>query len=217
MRLTIKQITIITMILSISLLLLGINVKATEEYNFTPEQKEYLLKKKEEDKKNADAIAKKYFRENPVKDATMFRSASYGGRLGTYGDILITYNGGKKSLLHGHAGIVSLNNNVTIEAFPWQGVVRKSNRWYEKGNRLYRPKNVSVSQYRAAARNAQSHVGKEYFLDIFNKWRTDKFYCSQLVWRAWLDAGKNIAPSSGNIVTPGDLEKDATRLIQIVR
>ena len=64
MRLTIKQITIITMMLSISLLLLGINVKATEEYNFTPEQKEYLLKKKEEDKKNADAIAKKYFREN---------------------------------------------------------------------------------------------------------------------------------------------------------
>ena len=217
MKLTIKKITVITMILSISLLLLGINVKATEEYNFTPEQKEYLLKKKEEDKKNADAIAKKYFRENPVKNATMFRSASYGGRLGTYGDILITYNGDKKSWIHGHAGIVSTNNNVTIEAFPWRGVIRNSNRWYEKGNRLYRPKNVRGGQYTAAARNAESHVGKEYFLDIFNKWRTDKFYCSQLVWRAWLDAGKNIAPSSGNIVTPGDLEQDATRLIQIVR
>ena len=207
MKLTIKKITIITMMLSISLLLLGINVKATEEYNFTPEQKEYLLKKKEEDKKNADAIAKKYFRENTVKNVTMFRSVSYGGRLGTYGDILITYNGGT-NWIHGHAGIVSLNDNVTIEAFPWQGVVRKSNRWYEKGNRLYRPKNVRGSQYRAAARNAESHLGK---------WRTDKFYCSQLVWRAWLDAGKNIAPSSGNIVTPGDLEKDATRLVEIVR
>lgn len=216
MKLTIKKITIITMMLSISLLLLGINVKATEEYNFTPEQKEYLLKKKEEDKKNADAIAKKYFRENPMKNATMFRSASYGGPLGTYGDILITYNGGT-NWIHGHAGIVSRNNNVTIEAFPWRGVIRNSNRWYEKGNRLYRPKNVRGGQYTAAARNAESHVGKEYFLDIFNKWRTDKFYCSQLVWRAWLDAGKNIAPSSGNIVTPGDLEKDATRLVQIVR
>ena len=151
-----------------------------------------------------------------MKNATMFRSASYGGPLGTYGDILITYNGGT-NWIHGHAGIVSRNNNVTIEAFPWRGVIRNSNRWNDKGNRLYRPKNVRGGQYTAAARNAESHVGKEYFLDIFNKWRTDKFYCSQLVWRAWLDAGKNIAPSSGNIVTPGDLEKDATRLIQIVR
>lgn len=216
MKLTIKKITVITMILSISLLLLGINVKATEEYNFTPEQKEYLLKKKEEDKKNADAIAKKYFRENPMKNATMFRSVRYGEPLGTFGDILITYNGGT-NWIHGHAGIVSTDDNVTIEAFPWQGVVRKSNRWYEKGNRLYRPRNVRGGQYTAAAKNAESHVGKEYFLDIFNKWRTDKFYCSQLVWRAWLDAGKNIAPSSRNIVTPGDLEKEATRLVQIVR
>ena len=125
MKLTIKQITIITMMLSISLLLLGINVKATEEYNFTPEQKEYLLKKKEEDKKNADAIAKKYFRENPINNATMFRSASYGGSLGTYGDILITYNGGT-NWIHGHAGIVSRDNNVTIEAFSMARCCKKS-------------------------------------------------------------------------------------------
>ena len=61
MKLTIKQITIITMMLSISLLLLGINVKATEEYNFTPEQKEYLLKKKEEDRKYDIKNEKEYF------------------------------------------------------------------------------------------------------------------------------------------------------------
>ena len=51
MKLTIKKITIITMMLSISLLLLGINVKATEEYNFTPEQKEYYLKRKKKIRK----------------------------------------------------------------------------------------------------------------------------------------------------------------------
>ena len=49
------------MMLSISLLLLGINVKATEEYNFTPEQKEYLLKKKEEDRKYDIKNEKEYF------------------------------------------------------------------------------------------------------------------------------------------------------------
>ena len=210
MKLTIKKITIITMMLSISLLLLGINVKATEEYNFTPEQKEYLLKKKEEDRKYDIKNEKEYFEKQKGR-IKLNSDEKYGGPLGTYGDILITSRG-STNWIHGHAAIVSTSGKYVIEAVLFDGVRLADNDWYKRGNRAYIPKGIVSNRQRiAAVRYALNQLHKEYEIS-FDKWRTDKFYCSQLVWRAWLDAGKNIAPSSGKIVAPADLEKSGTIL-----
>ena len=210
MKLTIKKITIITMILSISLLLLGINVKATEEYNFTPEQKEYLLKKKEEDRKYDIKNEKEYFEKQKGK-MKLNSKKEYGGPLGIYGDILITSRG-STNWIHGHAAIVSTSGKYVIEAVLFGGVRLADNDWYRSGNRAYIPRGMVFDRKRiAAVKYAINQLHKEYEIS-FDKWRTDKFYCSQLVWRSWYEAGKNIAPDSGKIVTPADLEKSGTVL-----
>jgi uncharacterized protein YycO len=56
-----------------------------------------------------------------------------------------------------------------------------------------------------ALQNAKTHLGKPYSYDFNNKWRTDKFYCSSLVWRGYYDAGWDIDSDGGDFVSPGDI------------
>lgn len=215
MKSIVKRITIIAMIISLILLILVYDVNAkTEENNFTQEQIKYLMKKKEEDRINSQKIEEEYFK-NLGNRKEMKANAHRTNSLGETGDILITYKGEGTTWFHGHAAIVSKDKDKTVEAFKNSGVVERENDWNKLGSRHYRVKKSQEWERRIAALWAKSYIGKPYEVS-FNKWRTDKFYCSQLVWRAWYNAGTNLAPSATLLVTPHDLEKGETDLIRIV-
>ena len=77
------------------------------------------------------------------------------------------------------------------------GVQYYDNTWNTKsGALLVRPNGASSSQYSTAAAFAAKQVGKPYNWVFTNKTTTEKFYCSQLVWQAWLDAGINCETGS---------------------
>ena len=121
-----------------------------------------------------------------------------GLRLGTCGDILVTYSFssfGTDVAAVGHAAIVHNNSNYTVESFPDGGVAVYDNNWRDKSN-VYgvRVKGASLNDYRNAASYAlsQAKAKKPYNWNFFNKGTTDSFYCSQLVWRSWKNQGYEV-------------------------
>lgn len=122
-----------------------------------------------------------------------------------------------------HAAIVSSNSAKTIESYAkgWSpidkdGVQYYDNTWNTKsGAFLVRPKGATSTQYSIAASFAARQVGKPYNWAFTNKTTTDKFYCSQLVWQAWLDAGINCETGSipNAIIAPADLVNSSNTYI----
>lgn len=58
--------------------------------------------------------------------------------------------------------------------------------WLKSG---YKYTSASSAECTQAADNAFEYIGKPYSLG--SKWDTDKFYCSELVWRAWYDVSSD--------------------------
>lgn len=56
---------------------------------------------------------------------------------------------------------------------------------------------------------AYDQLGKPYSFDYLNKYRTDQFYCSSLVWRSYADQGVDIDYDGGGFVAPDDIFEDA--------
>lgn len=149
--------------------------------------------------------------------------------LGTFGDILINPGtSSASSSFIGHAAIVSMNNDTTIESFPQfrspineDGVRRYANRWRTyHGAYLYQPKNAGSAEYRRAAIFAEKQIGKPYNWDFFKKKRTDAYYCSQLVWQAWLSAGIDVEKGSlpNGVIAPMDIaNSDNVTLIEHIK
>ena len=136
------------------------------------------------------------------------------------GDILITKDQ-KLIWRHGHAGVV-YNDSYVVEALPAPDNVdyQYIGKWkwphydgaYETVKGMYVvDKNGNKAEqkyYTWAGSNAGSHVGKPYNKTIVNMYRTDRFYCSQLVWRAWKDSGYDVGNDSTFFVTPADIAAD---------
>lgn len=149
--------------------------------------------------------------------------------LGTDGDIIVTLMlNSSSSGIAGHAAIVSRNDDVTIESYSKSfspknvhGVERYSNTWNSRtGAMLLRPKKASSSQYSSSANYAFKQLGKPYNGNFFNKNRTDQFYCSQLVWRAWLESGIDIEAGTvpNGIISPSDLVRSSnTYLVKEIK
>lgn len=149
---------------------------------------------------------------------------SRSSSLGTYGDILVSLiiNSGSVGFA-GHAAIVSSDSSITIESYAksWSpinkdGVQYYNNTWNNKsGALLIRPKNATSSQYTKASSYASNQVGKPYNWDFTNKNTTSKFYCSQLVWKAWLSAGIDCEKGSipNAIIAPADLVNSSNTYI----
>jgi hypothetical protein len=146
------------------------------------------------------------------------------GQVGTVGNVLASLDGSSSSSLIGHAGIVSdevpggkkeNRNTLVVESFPKDknhpdGVAHYANDWsirYKtvKGMHIA---GADTVDYRTAAQDARFQIGKPYNWNYLNKKRVDKFYCSQLVWRAWYNRGRDIDGDGGLIVTPNDIIKD---------
>jgi len=141
-----------------------------------------------------------YVKDNMINDILSVKASS---ALGSVGDILVTYSFSSLGAdwgATGHAAIVHTDSAYTIESFPKSkthedGVRRYLNTWKNK-SKVYgqRVSGASLTEYKDAAKYAitQADAKKSYNWNFFNKGTTSKFYCSQLVWRAWMNQGYDI-------------------------
>ncbi len=105
----------------------------------------------------------------------------------------------------GHSGIV-YDENRTIEAHKAEGVhYGKPDTWYNRSS-LYILSSKDTSDMSAAVNYAEKQLGKPYNKNYFDHETTDKFYCSQLVWRSYLDGlGINLCPGAWCTISPNDI------------
>jgi len=107
---------------------------------------------------------------------------------------------------HGHAGIGGEKANTVIEANPGDGVKvyadRISKYWARNNSSIMKVKNATAAQYTKAFKYANSKVGKKFG---WNPLDSNDFYCSELVWLSWKDAGITLIINLGTVVTPFDL------------
>lgn len=127
----------------------------------------------------------------------------------TKGYVLVTKDAYKDLIPTGHAAIVYTSNTV-IESLG-TGVQKGPNNWTTSKKTCY-GLNIyaaSSSQQTKAADWAARQIGKPYSMDFLNPKRTDQFYCSQLVWQAYLStAFIDICPvKTGGVIYPPDLLK----------
>lgn len=136
--------------------------------------------------------------------------------VGTYptrkGVILVTRDGSLDKLV-GHAGIV-YNTSTTVESFPSSssyatsnGVTTYSNNWSRRYSTVYgvTTYGTSATQDASAANIAYGFRGKPYNWNFLNTSTTSSFYCSQLVYRAYLNSTNKNLNQGGGIVFPIDL------------
>lgn len=169
--------------------------------------KEYEQRKIEKEKALEDAGI-----EQPKERQKRSANTIYPQYVGQTGDILVTpesvsgYINGNGSLT-GHAGMINLWHKYTTESFPDGGVQRRNNDWKTRYKKFIcgEPKGVPVGPGLAAARYAESHQGFGYNWNFANKTTTDRFYCSQLVWRAWYNQGYDLDVNGGLVVSPADI------------
>ncbi|MGG1440720.1 YiiX/YebB-like N1pC/P60 family cysteine hydrolase [Brevibacillus laterosporus] len=129
------------------------------------------------------------------------------GRMGTVGDILITYDNKTSVWRHGHAAIVRKNNDYIVEAWPEEGVRNYKNNWgnrFDSALKLY-VKGADDTDYINAQKFAYGEKGKPYKLNVAKHF-TSSYYCSKLVWKAWDEQGFDVDADGGFIVTPADIE-----------
>lgn len=158
-----------------------------------------------------------YIDEYPELQENFIQTLSNGNAsVALTGDILITpygqsFSGGSYT---GHAGIIGTNGNNTIESRMEDGVQRRVNDWDTRYPKVIVAgvKGAKAKDCIAAMRDANSRVGAEYNWNYANKWATDKFYCSQLVWRAWINQGFDLDKDGGSIILPTDLLSDKVEI-----
>lgn len=219
---------LVTVICGLTLAFGGINpaFAASENVpNYSPQEMEFLRKQKEIDNKQIQMVLQQVQQFEEGKQVMPFESQSKkvmantmsnSSALGSYGDIIVSLIADSGSVgFAGHAAIVAGNDWQTIESYAkeWSpinknGVQRYTNNWGSKsGTLLYRPKGAVPSQYKTAASYAERQVGKPYNWQFWEKKATHKFYCSQLVWMAWLEAGIDTEVGSipNAIIAPADL------------
>lgn len=133
------------------------------------------------------------------------------GYVGSYGDILVTLDGisfSSSAWAGGHAGLVE-DSNTVIECFGNKGDLNGVRRWPNDWKNRYndvtglRVYGATLAQYQAAKAEGQKHIGKPYNYNFFYISTTNSFYCSQLVWRAWVNQGYDL--NDGGAVWPVDL------------
>lgn len=92
-------------------------------------------------------------------------------------------------------GVKKGNNNWKKKKSCWAGTVRKT----------------TAKQDAAAANWCSRQIGKPYNYRFFDVQRRDKFYCSQLIYAAFLDKCKVNLNYRGAIVYPADLLRDPSK------
>ncbi len=154
----------------------------------------------------------------PPRDSVTTATATtttVSGKMGTKGDILVTYQHSHFGWDHGHAAIVRTDNNYIVEA--WSGSTNKVRNYqnnfktrYSDARKFY-IKGATDADYGNAVSYAYNQIGDPYSLTA-TKNTTTKFYCSQLAWQAWNKQGFDLDGNGGLIVTPANLEDDGSTI-----
>lgn len=148
------------------------------------------------------------------------------------GDVYVSFSGTSSGLdfaLLGHASLVETLGGIwCISSWPGNetrpdGVQYEYNEWSNKTN-IYglRVKAGTAISRAAAVENARNYVNTSpripYNWSYLNKFKTSAFYCSQLVWRCWYDAGVNIDRNPfDTVVSPAELTGPQMETIVYVR
>lgn len=181
--------------------------KEEKETKFNKEQRSKAKKRKEIN--NLDDLKKnapEKYKEIQNEQAKLTALAS-SGKMGTVGDILITYDNETSGWNHGHAAIVRKNNDYIVEAWPKEGVRVYKNNWGNRFDSAYKfyVKGADDTDFNNAQKYAYSQLGKPYQLNV-QKHFTDAYYCSQLVWKAWYEQDFDVDADGGFLVTPADID-----------
>lgn len=123
------------------------------------------------------------------------------------GYLFLTLDNATSSWNHGHAGIGG-DNGQTIEAYGGVGVRIYSNgyntNWKDcTTGGIYRVNGATTSQYETAKNYAYSKVGTPYSTNLLDGEST--FYCSELVYKAWKEAGITIGTNVLGLITPNSI------------
>jgi uncharacterized protein YycO len=161
----------------------------------------------------ADIKQEAAIRQVKITDKNMQELFVSGNFIGQPGDILVTLDGTSAGFewAGGHTGIVSDVPGYVVEAFgnkslSQNGVRHWVNDWktrYKKVKALW-VKGAKAEDYAYVATYNRQQLGKKYNYNFFNIKTTSRFYCSQLVWRAWYNRGWDLN-YGGSAVWPVDL------------
>lgn len=106
------------------------------------------------------------------------------------GQILVTPDFYKNLLPTGHSAII-INRNQVIEALS-NGIVYGKNNWNATKKKVYglQVNNVSSNNMKKVINYIKKQVGKKYNYNFYDTKTRKKFYCSQIIWAAFLDTLK---------------------------
>lgn len=179
------------------------DIQMKQLINKSKQDSKELIKKWDKLKVTADSKASK-----KINYINSLDSENAPNSVGSAGDILVTpatvFGTGP---ITGHAGMVDSNPDLTIESMTSGGVRRYTNDWKTRYTKALCA-TVKSSDPEQAVDYASSKIGCSYNYNFLNKWKTDKFYCSQLVWRAYMEQGIDLDKDGGNAVLPTDLVSD---------
>ncbi|SFX62071.1 Permuted papain-like amidase enzyme, YaeF/YiiX, C92 family [Thermoactinomyces sp. DSM 45891] len=196
--------------------------------NMPLDEQEAARKEWERSQKDYEEFLRKDVKVDPVKVAEALRSKfndpnitvedakNLVGALGfppshhTRGDVFVTWDNKTSGFRHGHAGIGSHSSSLTVESFPEGGVQYRARSTWPNNTRkwaAYLVDGAKSDEYQSAASFSENSVGKPYSRDFFNKRRTDRYYCSSIVWRAWVNQGYDLDSNGGGAVLPSDIDR----------
>lgn len=143
-----------------------------------------------------------------VKRKVSKRTNQYPTRKGV---ILVTKDTVHKAAgMVGHAAIVYSRTKIIESTI--DGVKQGNNNWNKKKSCWAGTvKKTTAKQDAAAASWCWKQAGKPYNYNFFNTKCRNKFYCSQLVYAAFLDKYKVNLNYKGGIVYPADLLRDSSK------
>lgn len=185
-------------------------VKASE-----PTQAEIDAAYAEEDAKAADVMNNwdKFVIDKLASDGITKAAASSSNPDFRPGDILVTMDNGYASFRWGHAAIVYWANQYTMESYSSKGVQLHSIDKWKPSSKMktmiaLKVKNATYQAKEIARKFAGDQKGKPYNYNFLKPERTDAYYCSSLIWRAYKEAGHGINGGLDKIVTPYDIVQD---------
>lgn len=153
------------------------------------------------------------------KDMDLYNST--GEAIGKPGDILIAafdddntdINAITMGSLTTHAAMVDSDPTKVLEVFP-DGVQNRENDWRTRYKKILvlRPK-TNEETIKGAIEYGHTKINTPFNFDLFNKTTTDRFYCSQFVWRCYFNNGLDLDRNGGQAVFPYDFISDKTTIV----
>lgn len=179
----------------------------SDVYSLTRDEEKELVVNIQNYKQELDPTIEPYWF-NPWEYATTYDIAGY---------VFVSLDSSSSGWNYGHAGIGHSSGGNVIEANPGDGVKLYTNRvnsyWSKcQSGGVYEINNASSSDYMTARDYAVNKIGRGYGFGPID----GDFYCSELVYYAWDDAGYNIASSRvwGTLILPSHIMNDGDTILK---